>query len=167
MPGKISTLCRKVCQTSGPDVLPNGTLGSGWSRVLTWPVCGTAGQLSAMNSCHAKTPASCNEADAAPPLISGGGNQGLFAGSMFRVTALQLPGVTARSSRGATGGLLLRWHEAPSNNVRDNNASANITRILFRDLFLAAGEFSFVFIFAFFPSHGRNTSVNVVSIWWR
>jgi len=56
---KISTLARKVCHVSGPVYVgePNSCVRSGWSRCPSCPVCGTAGQFSAMNSCHAKAAA--------------------------------------------------------------------------------------------------------------
>ena len=163
MPGKISTLCRKVCQTSGRVELPKGTVGSGWSRVLTWPVWATAGQLSAMNSCHAKTLASCKLADAAPPGISVGGNHGLLFEARANVTGPQLPGATASSVVRGAGGAL-RWH-APSNNATDNSTSEKSTKTLLRvRVLIAEGEFTFVFMRAFFFGCVRNTSVDLVSI---
>lgn len=85
---------------------------------------------------------------------------------MVNATVLQPPGATASSVvRGASG--VLRWHEAPSNNVRDNSTSEKSTRALLRVVMvlIAKSEIIFVFIGAFFSSHEANTSADVVSIW--
>jgi len=81
---------------------------------------------------------------------------------MVNVTGPQLDG-EASSVRGATGAL--RWHETPSNNIRDNSTSEKSARTLWgvMDL-IARDEFSFVFMRAFFFGYVRNTSVDLVSI---
>src|ERR1043165_830964 len=81
-----------------------------------------------MNSCHAKRLASCKVADAAPPLISDGGNQGgvaFFVESKLRAAELQ-PEVEASSVRGATEAL--RWHEITSKLNNNSRPSETSTR---------------------------------------
>jgi hypothetical protein len=81
---------------------------------------------------------------------------------MVNVTGPQVDG-EASSVRGATGAL--RWHETPSNNIRDNSTSEESARTLLRVMVLIAeGEFSFVFMRAFFFGFVRNTSVDLVLI---
>jgi len=80
------------------------------------------------------------------------------------VTGPQPPGATASSVVRGAGGAL-RWHETPNNNTRDNSPSEKSTRTLLRVMVLIAeGEFSFVFMRAFFFGCVRNTSVDLVSI---
>ena len=85
---------------------------------------------------------------------------------MVNATVLQPPGATASSVVREAGGAL-RWHEAASNNVRDISTSETSKRTLLRAVMvlITRSEDVFVFIGAFFSSHGANTSADVVSIW--
>ena len=82
---------------------------------------------------------------------------------MVNETGAQPPGATASSVRGASGAVLR--HAAPISNIRHHSTSEKSTRTLLRvRVLVARSAVGFVFIRAFFPSHTRNTSVDLVSI---
>ena len=114
-PGKISTLLRKVSQTVGPvhDGSPKWHEADGVSRWPSFPDCFVAGQLRAMNSCHAKAAACAGVAFGAPPdcLWTKGGLSSLGTSLLFEFTVIT--------------GSLPRSPDAPSS----ANASTGIANI--------------------------------------